>query len=220
MNAFACAALASLVALLPIAYVWRRSRVNPPPPTIKFEIFPASTPPSGPAVVVTGGSGFVGRRIVELLLQDARQYRITVLDVLLPVAKHASVTYVRGDICDAKHVESAFKGADAVLHVASIIPSLKTQASPVIQRVNVEGTRAVIDACKVRPATALSLLAFRCICTPSPPLPLCSCQTCRVPRLIYTSSATIVISPQDLDIRGIDETAPVGVVWHCLNHQV
>ena len=150
MNAFACAALASLVAFLPIAYVWRRSRVTSPPPTIKFEFFPASTPPSGPAVVVTGGSGFVGRRIVELLLQDARQYRITVLDVLLPGAKHASVTYVRGDICDAKHVESAFKGADAVLHVASIIPSLKTQASPVIQRVNVEGTRAVIDACKVK----------------------------------------------------------------------
>ena len=150
MNAFACAALASLVAFVPIVCLWRRSRNSAPPPTVKFEIFPATSPPSGPVVVVTGGSGFVGRRIIDLLLKDARQYRVTVLDVMLPVVKHASVTYVRGDICNAKHVADAFKGADAVLHVASIIPSLKTQASPIIQRVNVGGTRAVIDACKVK----------------------------------------------------------------------
>jgi hypothetical protein len=150
MSTFAYAAFASIVALVPIFCIWSRSRDRAPPPSVKLEFFPSSTPPSGPHVVVTGGSGFVGRRIIELLLREPHQYRVTVLDVLLPVVKHASVTYVRGDICNPEHVVAAFKGADAVIHVASIIPSLKTQASPIIHRVNVDGTRVVIDACKVR----------------------------------------------------------------------
>jgi FlaA1/EpsC-like NDP-sugar epimerase len=150
MSTVVYAAFASIVALVPIFYIWSRYRRRAASrPSIQLEVFPAASPPSGPLVVVTGGSGFVGRRIIELLLQEPEQYRVAVLDVLLPVFKHPSVTYVRGDICDPAHVEAAFKGADAVLHVASIIPSLKTQASPIIHRVNVDGTRVVIDACKV-----------------------------------------------------------------------
>ncbi len=156
MNTLTYAAIASIVALVPIFYVWSRNRGRSPPPSVKLEVFPATCPPSGPVVVVTGGSGFVGRRIIELLLQHPQQYRVKVLDVLLPVVKHASVTYVRGDICNPEHVAAAFAGADAVLHVASIIPSLKTQASPIIHRVNVEGTRVVIDACKARRPLSMS----------------------------------------------------------------
>jgi hypothetical protein len=150
INVVAYTALGCVVAFLPVFYIWRRNRSQPSSPSVKLEFFPAASPSSGPVVVVTGGSGFVGRRIIELLLAEPQQYRITVFDVLLPVAKHASVTYVRGDICNAAHVQEAFKGADAVLHVASIIPSLRTQASPVIQKVNVGGTQVVIHACKVR----------------------------------------------------------------------
>jgi FlaA1/EpsC-like NDP-sugar epimerase len=149
MNAYAYTAFAGFIALVPIIYGLRRCRKSAIPTPINLEVFPASASSSGPVVVVTGGSGFVGRRIIELLLLEPQQYRVVVLDVLLPVVKHPRVTYVRGDICDAQHVETAFKDADAVLHVASIIPSLKTQHSPAIQKVNVGGTRAVIEGCKV-----------------------------------------------------------------------
>jgi hypothetical protein len=154
MNTLTYAAIASVVALVPIFYALRRNRGQARAPPVTLELFPATHVPTGPIVVVTGGSGFLGRRIIELLLQEPQQYRIVVLDMLLPVVKHASVTYIRGDICDPAHVETAFKGATAVLHVASIIPSLRTQASPIIERVNVGGTRVVIDACKVRLSTA------------------------------------------------------------------
>lgn len=159
MSNVAYAAFASVVALVPIIYIWSRYRSSAAArPSIKLEVFPAASPPPGPVVVVTGGSGFVGRRIIEMLLQEPQQYRVTVLDVLLPLVKHRSVTYVRGDICDPAHVQAAFKGADAVLHVASIIPSLKTQASPIIRRVNVDGTRVVIEACKVLPLVSLLMI--------------------------------------------------------------
>jgi FlaA1/EpsC-like NDP-sugar epimerase len=149
MNTAAYAAFASVIALVPIFYVLRRNRSTARSSQIQLEFFAATHVRTGPVVVVTGGSGFVGRRIIELLLQEPQQYRVVVLDVLLPVVKHSSVTYIRGDICNPAHVEAAFKGASAVLHVASIIPSLRTQASPIIERVNVGGTRVVIDACKV-----------------------------------------------------------------------
>jgi hypothetical protein len=174
--------------------------------------------------VVTGGSGFVGRRIIELLLAEPQKYRITVLDVLLPVVKHANVTYVRGDICNAAHVQAAFQGADAVLHVASIIPSLRTQASPIIQKVNVGGTQVVIDACKVRfrgsfccclyfrVAHISHLLGFSHAEYPAsstpPLLPSSSGSFMLTARCLFESERCC--SPQDFDLRGVDETIPVG----------
>ena len=215
INVVAYTVFGCVAALLPVFYIWRRNRSAASSPSVKLEFFPAASPPSGPVVVVTGGSGFVGRRIIELLLAEPQQYRITVLDVLLPVAKHASVTYVRGDICNAAHVQEAFKGADAVLHVASIIPSLRTQASPIIQKVNVGGTQVVIDACKVRsspaPRSSLTSAALRYAGSPAsstpPPPPSSSGFVVLTARCLFECEPRR--SPQDFDLRGIDETTPV-----------
>ncbi len=229
MSAFAYTAIASALALVPILYVLRRNQQassRSPPPPVSLEFFQAMHPPSGPVVVVTGGSGFVGRRIIEMLLQEPQQYRVVVLDVLLPVVKSANVTYIRGDICNPAHVEAAFKGADAVLHVASIIPSLKTQASPIIERVNVGGTRVVIDACKVpelqQPGaatpsrrcacvTALTRLTCRSVASPAlstPPPPPSSSGAFRIAPH-HSTECEAPSSPQDFDLRGVDESTPV-----------
>jgi len=95
-------------------------------------------------VLITGGSGFLGRVTARRL--KAAGYEVTVLcrghTRFLP---EKGVGMIRGDICDRSFLLGAFKGFDEVHHMASL-----TGISPVRQpfaRINIEGTRNVIDAC-------------------------------------------------------------------------
>ena len=115
-------------------------------------------------MVVTGGCGFVGQRIVHFLLESDPSIQVVVFDVVVPAVRHERVEYVRGSISILDHVRQAFKGADSVIHTASIIPSVKMQGSRALEIVNVDGTRNVIAAC----------------------------QELGIPRIVYTSSATVV----------------------------
>jgi UDP-glucose 4-epimerase len=64
-------------------------------------------------VLVTGGSGRLGRFVVEAL---RRQTDVTVLDLKPPV--QAGVAYVEASIADAAAVGAAVAGHDAVVHLA------------------------------------------------------------------------------------------------------
>jgi nucleoside-diphosphate-sugar epimerase len=91
-------------------------------------------------VVVTGGSGLVGRRIVTLL---AREHDVVNFDLREP-PEHAA-PYVRGDILETAALLRALDGADVVVHAAALPgPSFGTEAE--IQRVNVTGTETVAEA--------------------------------------------------------------------------
>jgi nucleoside-diphosphate-sugar epimerase len=91
-------------------------------------------------MVVTGGSGKVGRYVVD---EVSREHQVTVFD---RVAPEADVQFVQGDITDPEACRSAFRGADAVLHLAAI-PHPLTEAPSRIMQVNVVGTYCVLDAC-------------------------------------------------------------------------
>jgi nucleoside-diphosphate-sugar epimerase len=91
-------------------------------------------------MVVTGGSGKVGRYVVD---EVSREHQVTVFD---RVAPKADVQFVQGDITDPEACRSAFRGADAVLHLAAI-PHPLTEAPSRIMQVNVVGTYCVLDAC-------------------------------------------------------------------------
>lgn len=76
-------------------------------------------------VVVTGGAGYVGSRLVPKLLDAG--YDVRVLDlylygtnVLAGVKGHSGLLEIIGDIRDRKTVATAVKGADAVIHLACI----------------------------------------------------------------------------------------------------
>ena len=77
-------------------------------------------------VLVTGGAGFIGRRLVRRLTRDGAD--VAVLDALVPSVHGEEATvpdlggalFVRGDVRDpAAWVEAARGGVDAVVHLAA-----------------------------------------------------------------------------------------------------
>ena len=73
-------------------------------------------------VLVTGGAGYVGSRLVPELL--AAGYHVRVLDLFLygeqVLPKHSNLTLYKGDIRDQLLVAKAVTGCDAVIHLACI----------------------------------------------------------------------------------------------------
>ncbi|HVT52567.1 MAG TPA: SDR family oxidoreductase, partial [Dongiaceae bacterium] len=72
-------------------------------------------------VVVTGGAGYVGHVLVPHLLEDG--YNVTVFDILYfpcRLPNHPNLRVIQGDIRDTAKLAEAFKGQDAVLHLACI----------------------------------------------------------------------------------------------------
>ena len=97
-------------------------------------------------VLVTGGTGFVGRPLCREL--DDRGHDVTALarspdDADLP----SSVATVRGDVTDADSIEDAVAGMDAVVHLVALSPLYKADGGPGRhEAVTVEGTRNVVRA--------------------------------------------------------------------------
>jgi dTDP-glucose 4,6-dehydratase len=111
-------------------------------------------------ILVTGGAGFIGSEYVRNLLSDvyapAAEASVTVLDKLTysgnranlaPVADHAGLTFIQGDICDLDLVDELMRGQDAVVHFAAethVDRSISGSAEFV--RTNVMGTQVLLDA--------------------------------------------------------------------------
>jgi UDP-glucose 4-epimerase len=101
-------------------------------------------------VLVTGGAGFIGGHIAELLL--ARGFEVIALDNLR-TGNRANVPsgaeFVEGDICDSDVLEGVFRrGIDVVMHIAgqaSIRLSFADPAADLL--VNTLGTIRVLQAC-------------------------------------------------------------------------
>jgi dTDP-glucose 4,6-dehydratase len=79
-------------------------------------------------ILVTGGAGFIGSNFIRHILSLNKNYEIVNYDKLTyagnlanldSVADHRNYIFVRGDICDAKAVEQAMRGCDAVVHFAA-----------------------------------------------------------------------------------------------------
>jgi dTDP-L-rhamnose 4-epimerase len=77
-------------------------------------------------VLVTGGAGFVGSHIVDLLVESGRDVRV--LDCLHPAAHSARPGYLNpaaeatiGDLADPDTVAAALEGVDAVCHQAAMV---------------------------------------------------------------------------------------------------
>lgn len=74
------------------------------------------------SVMVTGGAGYVGSRLVPKLLEAG--HRVRVLDLFLfgdnVLKDHPRLERVKGDLRDRKMLEHASRDCDAVIHLACI----------------------------------------------------------------------------------------------------
>lgn len=105
-------------------------------------------PPVPEACCVTGGSGFVGQRLVEMLVERGAK-RVVSFDVAPKPADgwdHPAIEYVQGDLRDYEAVLAAVRGAGCVWHNgAAVGPYHPTQ---LYEDVNHVGTLHVIKAAK------------------------------------------------------------------------
>ncbi|MGZ8273238.1 MAG: D-erythronate dehydrogenase [Burkholderiaceae bacterium] len=106
-------------------------------------------------VVVTGGAGFLGQRLIrEVLargeLTDTRGQRSRVEEVVAVDQVHAPaqdrVSAVVGDVGDAPFIRKAVRGADSVFHLAAVVSGAAEADFELGMRVNLDGTRALLEA--------------------------------------------------------------------------
>ena len=97
-------------------------------------------------VLVTGGGGFLGRYIVEQLLERGDCVKVFARGEYPELAK-IGVELVRGDLQDAEAVQQACVGIDCVFHVAARPGIWGSWDS--FYRPNVVGTENIIAACRV-----------------------------------------------------------------------
>ncbi|KAJ7069840.1 C-3 sterol dehydrogenase [Mycena amicta] len=93
--------------------------------------------------LVIGGSGFVGRHIVQQLVD--RKDTVAVLDL---VQRYHDVPFYSADITDQAQVADVLRktGTTCIIHTASPPAALKLEDADLYYRVNVGGTNAIIAA--------------------------------------------------------------------------
>lgn len=93
-----------------------------------------------------------------------------------PALAELGIEQFQGDIADADAVQRAAKGCDAIIHVAALAGIWGKPGD--FERINVDGTAQVIQACR----------------------------KLAIPRLVYTSSPSVVFDGHDM--AGVDESVP------------
>lgn len=136
--------------------------------------------------LVTGGGGFLGERIVELLTKEDYISEVRIFDIMESESVKAfatettKVTVIRGDITDYSQLLEAMKGVHVVIHTAALLDYLDLEPFWKMKAINVGGTENVIQACCAR----------------------------RVPYLLYTSSISALGPNRQLEpmLRGTEDT--------------
>lgn len=108
------------------------------------------------SVFVTGGSGFIGARIVETLA--ARGDAVTSFDLAVSprlravMERHPGVRAINGEITEWPHLVDALRrsNAEKIVHTAAVVGVMNSLAAPTTtMRVNVEGALNLMAAMRL-----------------------------------------------------------------------
>jgi nucleoside-diphosphate-sugar epimerase len=103
-------------------------------------------------VLITGGAGRLGINVGKAFIKGG--YHVCVFDLDTPgnrnsVKKLGGKTEIYwGDITRPDSVQKALEGVDAVVHMAGILPPVAYEKPELAAKVNVGGTRIVVDILK------------------------------------------------------------------------
>ncbi|XP_038561869.1 3 beta-hydroxysteroid dehydrogenase type 7 [Micropterus salmoides] len=108
----------------------------------------------GLVYLITGGSGFLGKHLLRLLLEKEDDLEeVRVFDKHIDPSlngigtERTKVVCIQGDITDYSSVLEASRGVDVVIHTASLVDVWHRIPDTIIYSVNVTGTKNVISAC-------------------------------------------------------------------------
>ena len=125
----------------------------------------------GPACLVTGGSGFLGRALSHALI--GRGCTVHSLDVRPDADPIPGVKYFTGDIRDYNAVRAASEKCATVFHCAAVMNFLGV-CRPSVRRevygINVGGTENVIRACRETGAKHLVYTSSHVVCFDTRPV--------------------------------------------------
>ncbi len=100
--------------------------------------------PSDGTVLVTGGSGFLGRHVVQALVARGLPVRALVRETSnVQSLRLPGVSLAFGDVSDIESLRPAFEGIDYVIHAAA--DTSGTEAG--VRRVTIGGTRNIVELC-------------------------------------------------------------------------
>ncbi|MEO8628122.1 MAG: D-erythronate dehydrogenase [Betaproteobacteria bacterium] len=127
-------------------------------------------------VLITGGGGFLGYRLALRLLEHSALVgsdgkpapitQITLFDAAFPPNMDSRLRCVTGDIADAGSVSAAVGGdTNTVFHLAAVVSAGAEADFELGYRVNLDGTRNLLEACRklklpARLVYASSIAAF------------------------------------------------------------
>src|SRR5436305_1017647 len=104
-------------------------------------------------VVITGGCGFLGQRVALQLLARGEVEELVLFDnasAALPLQEEKRLSVVTGDIADPEAVRRVISiGTHSVFHLAAVVSGQAEGDTDLGYRVNLDGTRAVLDACRM-----------------------------------------------------------------------
>jgi D-erythronate 2-dehydrogenase len=123
-------------------------------------------------IIITGGSGFLGQRVARELLERGQVNdadgnpqpirELVLVDIAPPLngLSDARVRYAVGDAAQPKFVaETLGDDTEGILHLAAVVSGAAEADFDLGMRVNIDGTRGLLDACRRLPKPPRVLFA-------------------------------------------------------------
>jgi nucleoside-diphosphate-sugar epimerase len=101
-------------------------------------------------IVITGGAGFLGRRLARVLLEDSEIAQIVLTDVarVQAPADDERLVLLQADLLEEGTAESVIAGADIVFHLAAVVSGQAEADFDIGMRVNLDATRSLLEAAR------------------------------------------------------------------------